>query len=438
MYEEAPVDFKKFFKSFKNFLRDRFLVTAIAVIIVAIISGFLSGIFAVGYFYNHPSQFKWLLSSIDKQDSGPVYIPQTSQEGAIISAVKKYSSAVVSIVITKDVPVMEQYFYNPFDGDIPLDFQVPGYRQNGTQKQEVGGGTGFLVSPDGLILTNKHVVSDDKADYTVITNQGKKYPAKVLAKDPAQDIALIKIEGDTKDFSFPVVKLGNSDNLQTGQTVIAIGNALGEFRNTVSAGVISGLQRTILASDIGTGTSETLQDIIQTDAAINHGNSGGPLLNLNGEVIGVNTAIAEAGQSIGFAIPINQAKRDIDQVQKTGKISYPFLGVRYQIIDQEIKDENKLPVDYGAWVKKDEVGNPGVTPKSPAEKAGIKGGDIILEFNGQKITQENSLSKIVSQYNPGEKVTLKILRPVRDASNIADAGGGQEEITVEAILEIRK
>jgi len=332
--------------------------------------------------------------------------------------VKEVSPAVVSIIISKDVPVFEQYYINPFEefGQPFFQFEVPQYRQKGTQKQEVGGGTGFIISKDGMILTNSHVVSDKEADYTVFTIDGKKYPAKVLARDTFRDLALIKIEpekivGEKGEFtlkSFPAAKLGDSDNLQIGQTVITIGNALGEFKNTVSAGVISGLGRRVTAS--GGGVVETLEDVIQTDAAINQGNSGGPLLNLKGEVIGVNFAMVQQAENIGFAISINKAKKDIEQVKKFGKISFPFLGVRYVLINEEIQKENNLPVDYGAWVQKGEGGEPAIFPGSAAEKVGLEEGDIILEFNGEKITTENTLAKIIMEHDPGDKITLKILR----------------------------
>lgn len=252
-------------------------------------------------------------SNIIKEQSS--YIPQTSQEEAIIKAVKTYSPSVVSIVISKDVPILEQYYIYPFEF-------FPQFRQKGTEKKQIGGGSGFIISPEGMVLTNKHVVSDKTADYTVLTNDGKKFPAKVVALDPVQDLAILKIdqekivdeEGNLLIKKFPTVKLGDSDILQIGQTVIAIGNALGEFQNTVSVGVISGLGRTITAS--GGGTVETLEDVVQTDAAINKGNSGGPLLNLKGEVIGINAAMSVEGENIGFAIPINKAKKDIESVNK--------------------------------------------------------------------------------------------------------------------------
>ena len=307
-------------------------------------------------------------------DGGQAYTPQTTQEEAVIKVVKEVSPAVVSIIITKDLPVYEQYYESPF-GEF---FGIPQYRQKGTQKQKIGGGTGFVISEDGMILTNKHVVSYAEVDYTVLTNEGQRYSARVLARDPFQDLAILKVEkekiideqGEFVQKLFSVVKLGDSSNLQIGQTVVAIGNALGEFRNTVSVGVISGLGRTITAS--GAGIIETLEDVIQTDAAINEGNSGGPLLNLRGEVIGVNVAMAQEAQSIGFAIPIDKAKRDIEQVKTIGKIVYPFLGIRYILITPEIQEEKNLSVDYGALiVRGDSPAEPAIVPDSVAAEAGL-------------------------------------------------------------------
>jgi len=215
-------------------------------------------------------------------------------------------------------------------------------------------------------------------------------------------------EGNFVQKPFPYAPLGNSEALEIGQTVIAIGNALAEFRNTVSVGVISGLGRTITAS--GGNFVETIEDVIQTDAAINRGNSGGPLLNLAGEVVGINTATVLDAQNIGFAIPVNKARRDIEQVQKLGKIVYPFLGVRYVLITEQIAQQKNLPVKYGVWVQPGSQGQAAVSPGSAAEEAGIQSGDIILEFNGEKITKENSLAKIMQKYDPGESVVLKVLR----------------------------
>ncbi|MFA6551336.1 MAG: trypsin-like peptidase domain-containing protein, partial [Patescibacteria group bacterium] len=294
-------------------------------------------------------------------------------------------------------------FFDQFFGGNDSQFLVPGTRQNGTEKQEVGGGTGFIISPDGMIVTNKHVVTDEQAEYTVLMNDEKKYPAKVLARDPVSDLAILKIE--TKDL--PTVELGDSGNLKVGQSVIAIGNALGEFRNTVSVGVISGLARSITAD--GAGTAEDLTNIIQTDAAINPGNSGGPLLNIAGQVIGINTAVAQGAQGIGFAIPINEVKNSIEAVQKTGKISRPWLGVRYVMLTDDIAKQNNLSVTEGALVARgDNRTDLAVIPGSPADKAGITENDIILEINGQKINSKNLLANALSKFKPGDEVTFKV------------------------------
>lgn len=326
------------------------------------------------------------------------YIPQTTQEQKIIDVVKENSPSVVSIVAYKDMPVYEQSYSQDFF------FIIPRLEQKGTERQQVGAGTGFIVSEDGLILTNKHVVSDVDAEYVVVMTDNKEYNAKVLARDPVQDLAIMKIEGGN---NLKPLRLGNVDDIQIGQTVIAIGNALGRFQNTVSVGVVSGLGRTIVAT--GTDlTTERLEDIIQTDTAINRGNSGGPLINLKGEVVGINTAISTEGQGIGFAISIDKAKRSIEQVKTIGKISYPYMGLRYVILDKEVSKARGVDVDYGALVVGDN--DSAVIKDSPAEEAGIKEGDIILEMNGEKVTKDNSLARIISKYNPFEKVNLKVLR----------------------------
>lgn len=426
----------------------------ILVVLISSFFGFFAGVVSSSYFYLEIKQY---LSELNIEAPEPQiveneriieritekeYIPQTTQEEKIIRAVKEVSPSVVSIVITKDVPIIEQYFIDPFGGASPFKFQIPEYRQKGVEKQEIGGGSGFIVSEDGMILTNKHVVLDEDADYTVFTNEGEKFSAKVLDKDPFQDIALLKIEtkktvdenGKVKTVDFPFVVLGDSSSLQIGQSVIAIGNALGEFSNTVSVGVISGLGRTITAS--GGGLTETLEDVIQTDAAINKGNSGGPLLNLKGEVIGVNTAMVQGGaENIGFAIPINYAKKDIENVKEFGKIKRAFLGIHYVLIREGVQKENDLPVDYGVWVISGKQGEPAVVVGSAAKKAGLKEQDIILEFDEQKITYDNSLRKIILNYSPDDKVKLKILRPSVLASQDAPASGYKQKILLVTLGE---
>lgn len=388
-------------------IKNGFKKPIILVIIISFLVGLMGGLIPAVYF----SHLSYQQTISNQQINKPTQVTE-----AIPQIVKQASSAVVSIIISKYVPVYEQGYYNPFGENSPFDIRIPIIRQKGKELKEMGGGTGFIIASDGLIATNKHVVSDSEAEYTVLTNDGKKYSAKVLALDPLQDIAIIKIEAN----NLPVLKLGNSDSLEIGQTVIAIGNALGEFRNTVSSGIISGLLRTITAS--GGGISEQLEDIIQTDAAINPGNSGGPLLNLYGEVIGMNTAVVQGAENIGFAIPINKVKRDLVDIQTKGKIVYPFLGVRYVLVTKAIAESNKLPVDYGALITRGDNNEPAITPDSAADKAGLKEGDIILELNGIKINEDNSLAKLLSRYRPGDKVSLKILREGKELMIIAELG----------------
>lgn len=327
---------------------------------------------------------------------------------SVVDIVKKVNPAVVSIILTKEVPKYETYIdnTNPFGDFFPsFFFNTPQYRQNGTEIKEIGGGSGFFVSSDGLIVTNRHVVDQDGVGYTVFTSDGKKYTAKVVAKDPVLDIALIKVDGS----GFKNLSLGNSDNLEVGESVIAIGNALSEFKNTVSVGIVSGLSRSIFAGD-GRGNTEFLDQVIQTDAAINPGNSGGPLLNFKGEVIGVNVAVAQGSQNVGFALPINSVKSAINSVKETGKITRPFLGIRYVSITKELKERNKLSVDYGILVKAGENKNDlAVIPGSPANKAGILENDIVLEIDGVKIDEKNNFASIIRQKSIGQNIRLKIL-----------------------------
>lgn len=324
------------------------------------------------------------------------YEPVLDHEKAIIDVVEENTSSVVSIVSSQ---------YIEFETSLFDDFFFFPEREPETEERlETGKGTGFIISEDGLILTNRHLVRDKDADYAVITSDKEEFEAEVLAIDPVQDLAVIKIDGE----DFNPATIGDSDTVRPGQTAIAIGNALGEFKDTVSVGVISGMERSIVAR--GGRKAEVLHDLIQTDAAINFGNSGGPLLNLKGEVVGINTATAVHAEGIGFAIPINSAKRAIEGAKEEEEITYPFLGVRYLMIERELEKEKDLPVSEGALIVDGDRGGPAIEPGSAAEEAGLKEGDIILEFNEEKVTQRNPLAKIIVQYHPGDTVTLKIMR----------------------------
>jgi S1-C subfamily serine protease len=269
--------------------------------------------------------------------------------------------------------------------------------------QKIGAGSGFFVSRDGLIITNKHVVTDEAASYTVLTNDRKSYEAKVLTRDPVNDLALLKIDIQNA----PTLELADSNAIQIGQKVVAIGNSLGQYENTVTTGVVSGIGRSITAG--GQDGSEQLEGVIQTDAAINPGNSGGPLLNILGQVIGINTAIDREGQSVGFAIPSLDAQRGLESFKKNGKITRPFLGVRYVMISPDLAKRQKLPKDYGALVVRGETATDlAVVPGGPADKAGIVENDIILEVNGQKLSEEQTLAGRLRQLQVGDTVSFKV------------------------------
>ena len=370
----------------------------------------------------------WLENKVFKSGSGAdnnvannnQKIVKVDEESAVVSVAEKVAPAVVNIVATKDLPKVQQYYSDPFsNNDFFQQFFGDGFgnffntpspapksnNNSGTEKKEISSGTGFIISSDGYIVTNKHVVVDEEAEYTVLTNDEKKYSAKVLARDPANDLAVLKIEA--KDL--PTVELGDSGHLKVGQSVIAIGNALGEFKNTVSTGVVSGLLRSITAGGIGMG-SEQLTGVIQTDASINPGNSGGPLLNIAGQVIGINTAIAQGAQGIGFAIPINEVKNTIESVKKNGRIIRTWLGIRYAQINEAIAKANNLNINYGVLIiRGDKPTDLAVVPGGPADKAGLEENDIILEVNGQKIDDKNSLIKTLAQFKPDDEITLKIM-----------------------------
>lgn len=398
--------------------------------VVALVTALLVGAGFLLWLRENPQSFAETFDSLLLQQKSEMSTSTPSLysfETVVVDTVKKANPAVVAITISKNVPVYEQYFRNvpsPFEdffGDGFFNFNIPEIRQKGTEKREVGGGSGFLVSSDGYIVTNRHVVLDESAEYTVFMNDGKKHDAKVIARDPVLDLAIIKISGS----GFPYLPFGNSDTLQVGQNVIAIGNALAEFRNTVSLGIVSGLSRSIIASD-RRGNSEALDQLIQTDAAINEGNSGGPLLNLAGEVIGVNVAVASGAENIGFAISGNSVKGVVESVKQTGKIVRPYIGVRYTPITPEIKEKNKLAYDYGVLVQRGpEPGDLAVIPGSPADKAGIVENDIILEVDGIKLTEDRSLSSMIRTKKVGDTVRLKINHK------------GQEK-TVSVILEETK
>lgn len=315
-----------------------------------------------------------------------------SEESVIIEAVEKVSPSVVTVSIMRSRSTGRIFEFDPFD---PFGF-TPRQPNNQPRQQDIG--TGFIITSDGLIVTNKHVVSDSQAKYKVITKDDKSYEVQRVYRDPTNDLAILKIDAN----NLTAVILGDSSKLKVGQMAVAIGTALGEFRNTVTVGVISGLGRGITAGSPFEGYVERLDDVIQTDAAINPGNSGGPLLNSGGLVIGMNTAVSSEGQNIGFAIPINIIKDALNQFNTSGKFQRPYLGVRYKMITRDLALLNDVP--EGAYVQE-------VIEGSPAEKAGIENEDIISKIDGKKITEEGGgLAKLIADKKIGDRVSVDIWR----------------------------
>lgn len=301
-------------------------------------------------------------------------------EGSIADVANFVSDSVVSIITeTKSTS------YNFFYGE--------------TESTGAAAGTGIIVSSDGYVLTNKHVI-DSATSIWVVLNDGTIYSkVKLIATDPLNDVAFLKIP-DVSDLS--AATLGDSKTITIGQQVIAIGNALGQYQNSVTSGIVSGTGRSLTATDSSYQKSETLTDMIQTDAAINSGNSGGPLVNAAGEVIGINTAVSE-GNGIGFAIPISSVKGMLNSLLSSGEAKRAYIGIQYTNIDSATAIENDLSVDYGAYVSK-------IISGSPADSAGIKKGDIVLAIDGIKIGANRSLSTLLGEHSVGDTISVTLLR----------------------------
>jgi len=359
-------------------------------IVVGLIAGFIITVFLAGFigsvigatYPNWANKLSFLpeflkpkQTGIEKVSQGGTEVVRTVEESAVIDAVAKASPAVVSIV-AKTVSL------DPMRGVI--------------QSQQ-GIGTGFIVRADGIILTNSHVVSDQSITYTVVTKDKKTYEVKKIDRDPSIDFAVLKI--DAKDL--PIVELGDSDALKVGQKVIAIGNALGRFDNTVTVGVVSGIGRGVTASDSLGVSQETLENVIQTDAALNPGNSGGPLLDLGAKVIGINFATTVSAENIGFVIPINHIKNVLEQYYAAGKIIRPYLGIAYVMVDEGTSALQGIP--QGAFVRR-------VVAGSPADKAGLEAADVITKFGSFELKDGTSLASTLGNFKAGDKVDLEVSR----------------------------
>lgn len=353
----------------------KFLAMA-TLLIVSMSSGFFGG---------------WLASKGEE----PISNAETQQvvlksQGELIGQIAKtVGESVVSIETTQAT----QSFFGP------------------TESQ--GAGTGIILSDDGLIITNRHVVPADTTEIKVILSDGTEFDGVTVvgrtSSRDSLDIAFLKIS-DTKGKTLTPAKIGDSAKMQVGDPVVAIGNALGQFQNTLTSGIISGYGRNIQAAD--NEGSENLENLFQTDTAINPGNSGGPLVNLDGQVIGINTAVAGGdAQNIGFSIPINDVTGLIDSVKQTGKLQRPYLGVVYIALTNDVAEQYGLSVKRGAYIPPPAViGGDPLIDDGPADKAGLKAGDIITRIDGKAIDETNSLSSLVNKHKVGDKVTLTVVR----------------------------
>jgi S1-C subfamily serine protease len=314
-----------------------------------------------------------LVADADGATVGNVTIDESS---AVISAVAKVAPAVVTI-----------------------QSSVGGLLDGAT-----GSGSGFIYDPNGFILTNRHVV-EDTTQLTVILDDGRRFDGTVYGIDTLTDLAIVKIDGT----DLPYAPIGSSAALEPGQLAIAVGNPLGDYANTVTTGVVSGIGRQIRASSATQNSSDVLRNLIQTDAAINPGNSGGPLVNSAGQVIGINTAVSENAQGLGFSIPIDVAKPIMAQAVAGEDLVRPWIGVYYTAVTPALAEEEDLPVDYGALIGTTD-GSEAVFPGSPAEQAGLQAGDIIVAINGTQVTADSDLSMLILPFSAGETITLRVLR----------------------------
>lgn len=332
-----------------------------------------------------------------------------TEESVTIDIVNKAGPSVVTVAGANASADRESPFdFGPFFG-----LPERGEEEGPAQPQDIG--SGFIIGSEGLVVTNKHVVSDPDVEYRIITQNEREYTVQRIYRDPLNDLALLQIDlNQNPGENLVPLELGDSANLQAGQYVAAIGTSLGEFRNSVTTGVISGLGRGITAGSPYEGAVERLDNVIQTDAAINPGNSGGPLFNSAGQVIGINTAVSASGQNIGFAIPINVIKESLTNFNETGRFERPYLGVSYRIVTGELAQLNDVP--EGAFVQE-------VLQGSSAEEAGIQQGDVITAIDGEKVTDDTPLSGLISKKKIGDPINITIIRD-------------NESIEVEAILKV--
>lgn len=380
----------------KDLIRNTFtrmqIMAALSALLFSVSAGFVGGWLGAKSYEQHAG-----ISA--SQGAGKQIV--LSENEAISTIVSEVGQSVVSINVFRQASRPDFFgFERPFT--------------------QASAGTGFILSEDGIVLTNRHVVPPGTERVSVTLSDGTELDdvdiiGRTGSSDPL-DVAFLKIN-DSKGKTLKPVSLGDSSSAQVGSRVIAIGNALGQFQNTVTAGIISGYGRSIQAFD-ESGT-DALQNLFQTDAAINQGNSGGPLVDIDGNVIGVNTAVAGGrAENIGFAIPIDDVKGLIASVLATGELKRPYLGVRYVQLTDDLANQFDLPAKRGAYIVPSRTGNESILPNSPAEKAGLKEEDIITKINDEAVN-EQSLASLIGRYEVGEAISLTIMRD-----------GTEQELTV--------
>jgi S1-C subfamily serine protease len=354
-----------------------FTATVIVVALAAALGGAVIGASFPNWSKNLtflPDFLRPATPAVEEMSQDGEKVIRTVEESAVIGVVDKASPAVVSIVAS-------QKDFDPSFAD--LDQQ--------------GIGTGFIVRSDGVILTASHVVQDRSITYKVVTKDERTIPVKKIDHDPSIDFAILKVDAE----NLPTVKFADSDSVKVGQKVVAIGNALGRFYNTVTVGVISGVGRGVNASSAAGISQGTLENVIQTDAALNPGNSGGPLLDLSANIIGINFATTVGAENIGFVIPSNVVKPVLEQYIAQGRIIRPFLGISYVVVDKTTSAFQEIP--QGVFIRR-------VLPATPAAKAGLKAGDIITKFGGFKLDENNTLAGVLGKFKVGQEVELEIWR----------------------------
>lgn len=367
-------------KSVKNRLGNTKIPGIALLLLSSISAGFLGG---------------WYGASSQQNNQSPSEVRQVVlNESQVINEIaKEVGPSVVSVNVTSQSTQSDSFF---------------GFGQTIEQQSA---GTGFIITEDGLVVTNRHVVPRGTSKVSVTLSDGTELDnVEVVGRtsdSDSLDIAFLRIN-DKKGKTLKPVTLGDSSKVEVGDKVVAIGNALGQFQNTVTSGIISGYGRNVVAGD--GSSSETLQNLFQTDTAINQGNSGGPLVNINGEVIGINTAVAGNAENIGFSIPINDVSGLIKSVKEKGKLLRPYLGVRYINLTDDYAYQNNLSINRGAYIVPGNSSQPSILPNSPAEKAGLKERDVVTKVNDVKIDEDNSLTSVLGRFSVDETVTLTIVR----------------------------